>query len=247
MPKMKPSKKTNVKLTSPARKTKTLNLDDPLAIEGFGGGGSFDPYGDHNAFDLVNFSDIAGNYTYGGTNQFSSGGDNEPDKKNKIEKEFGEDFLFGSNRFNKLWTEYQRVKTLPGIENNPKYHALIKKISRKMPRTLKTFDRKFDSSVKKREEIMQKLNMENPVVQNKDKERARIKKSIFNFMRQPYATEEEKENAIAENLKINNSKLVKTKNEPGNEKRSKIDLGASRVNNPSLSSDIAAAFKNKKW
>jgi len=235
---MKPSKKTNVKLTGPARKTKSLNLDDPFAIEGFGGGGTFDPYGDQNPFDLVNFSDIAGSYSYG------SGGDNEPDKKNKIEKEFGEDFLFGSNRFNKLWTEYQRVKTLPGIENNPKYHALIKKISRKMPRTLKTFDRKFDSSVKKREEIMQKLNMENPVVQNKDKERARIKKSIFDFMRQPYATEEEKKKAIAENLKISNSKVVKT---TGIEKRSKIDLGTSRVNNPSLSSDIAAAFKNKKW
>ena len=37
MPKMKPSKKTNVKLAGPARQTKSLNLDDPFAIEGFGG------------------------------------------------------------------------------------------------------------------------------------------------------------------------------------------------------------------
>lgn len=132
----------------------------------------------------------------------SSGGDSDPE----VKKEFGDDFLYGSKRFNRLWSLYNEVKDQDGIENNPEYHRLIKKLTRKMPRTVKNLERNISNSVDMRNKINEKLGNA-PMDLKTDDVVKNVKTRINKFIKDPFYTKPpEKEDNENEKQETNTGK-----------------------------------------
>ncbi len=132
----------------------------------------------------------------------SSGGDSDPE----IKKEFGDDHLYGSRRFNRLWSLYNEVKGVDGIENNPEYHRLIKKLTRKMPRTVKNLERNISNSVDMRNKINEKLGNA-PMDLKTDDVVKNVKNRINEFIKDPfYVKPPAKEDNENEKQKTNTGK-----------------------------------------
>tara|TARA_B100001769_G_scaffold256364_1_gene233569 strand:+ start:2651 stop:3358 length:708 start_codon:yes stop_codon:yes gene_type:complete len=140
----------------------------------------------------------------------SSGGEGDPEVKLKTKNEFGDDFLYGSNRFNKLWSLYNEVKDKPGIENNPEYHRLIKKLTRKMPRTIKNLNRNVENSLEKRKKIHEKLNPGVPMDLKSEEVVQNVKDRVNKFIENPFYVKPEPEVENNENKGNTNNDLVKT-------------------------------------
>lgn len=154
-----------------------------------------------NDVDPYNFGDTI---KIGGDNtvSVSSGGDSDPE----VKKEFGDDFLYGSRRFNKLWSLYNEVKDQDGIENNPEYHRLIKKLTRKMPKTVKNLERNISNSVDMRNKINEKLGNA-PMDLKTDDVVKNVKTRINKFIKDPFYTKPpEKEDNENEKQETNTGK-----------------------------------------
>jgi hypothetical protein len=182
-------------------------------------------------------------FTPNAGNIISSGGDSDnvevKDKLiNKINTEHRDPSLYGSNRFNKLWSLYNKVKGVEGIENNPKYHKLIKKLSRKMPRTLTNLERNVDKSIEMRQKIASDLNS-NAEVASRDEIISSARTRALDFIANPLYTPPKRDSQIDnEEDEIGGGAKKYSAGE---------NLGSRSGTNPNLGSDISAALKNKKW
>ena len=159
-----------------ARRKRNKNLRDQITLES-------DQY--YDDMQLQDMNDFAETIKIGGDNNMSvsSGGDSDPETK----KEFGDDHLYGSRRFNRLWSLYNEVKDQDGIENNPEYHRLIKKLTRKMPRTVKNLERNISNSVDMRNKINEKLGNA-PMDLKTDEVVKNVKTRINKFIENPFYT-----------------------------------------------------------
>jgi hypothetical protein len=137
------------------------------------------------ALDNDALNDFGDTIKIGGDNNVSvsSGGDGDPEAK----KEFGDDFLYGTKRFNRLWSLYNEVKDQDGIENNPEYHRLIKKLTRKMPKTIRNIDRNVKNSMDMRNKINEKLGNA-PMDLKTDEVVKNVKTRINKFIENPFYT-----------------------------------------------------------
>jgi hypothetical protein len=170
----------------------------------------------------------------------SSGGESDKvDTKDNLIKTINEQkvdsSLYGSNRFNKLWTLYNKVKGVEGIENNPKYHKLIKKLSRKMPRTLKNLKSNIEKSSSMRAKIGNTLDTNVSVQSNAEIYNSAVERAQ-NFLKDPY--------------------FVPSTYESDEKNKNKGDIGDKPVTQKysvgenlgsRLGTDISAQLKNKKW
>jgi len=215
-----------------------------------------DPLGLGSLNKVVNSTDYRGHLTsdavsHGFTDNFgkldtgnldankvtASGGDSGGDNNNLISTINNQEkptSLYGSGRFNKLWSLYNKVKGVEGIENDPRYHKLIKKISRKMPRTLRNLKTKMDKSTEMRQKISDELGNNITVTSSQENYNAAIARGN-QFLKDPFhkpivrnSEEKNKEKVIGE-------KQVVQKYSAGK------NLGSR------LGTDISAALKNKKW
>jgi len=216
-----------------------LDLDNPW-LEGEGGG-TFDPYGDKNPFDLsqnTRLNRAWSPYELDASKVFASGGDSGGDNNNLISTINNQEkptSLYGSGRFNKLWSLYNKVKGVEGIENDPRYHKLIKKISRKMPRTLKNLKTKMDKSTEMRQKISDELGNNITVTSSQENYNAAIARGN-QFLKDPF------HKATTYDSKQKNSSDSDIGEEQANQKYSAGKNLGSR-----LGTDISAALKNKKW
>lgn len=165
----------------------------------------------------------------------SSGGDADPEVKLNTKKEFGDDFLYGTRRFNRLWSLYNEVKDQPGIENNPEYHRLIKKLTRKMPRTIKNLERNVENSLEKRKKIHEKLNPGVPMDLKSDEVVKNVKSRVNEFINNPFYVKPEPE--VEDNEGTGNTGKGIVKTSPANSRRGPYIA-------PRLGSDIKKSLKN---
>lgn len=167
----------------------------------------------------------------------SSGGEGDPKVKLNTKQEFGDDHLFGSRRFNRLWKLYNEVKKEPGIENNPEYHRLIKKLTRKMPRTIKNLDRNVEKSIEKRKEIYEKLNPGAPMDLKSDEIVKNVKNRVNEFIKNPFYVKPEPKVEENENKGDTGKGIVDQTPPPTNMRRGPYIA-------PRLGSDIKKSLKN---
>ena len=98
---------------------------------------------------------------------------------------------------------YNEVKDQDGIENNPEYHRLIKKLTRKMPRTVKNLERNISNSeylsvndelrgyggqclpkdIKALIALTKKLNLPLELFSSIDNDNQKLKTTVFKGMR----------------------------------------------------------------
>ena len=178
-------------------------------------------------------------FTLNAANVVASGGDSDnvevkDDLINKINTEHRDPSLYGSNRFNKLWSLYNKVKGVEGIENNPKYHKLIKKISRKMPRTLTNLEKNVDKSIDMRKKIAGDLNS-NAEVASRDEIISSARTRALEFIKNPLYTPPERDS------QKDNEEDDTTQGHNITNQKSGRNLGSR------LGTNIAAQLKNKKW
>ena len=222
-----------------------LDLDNPW-LEGEDGG-TFDPYGDTNPFDLSTpqnrrlnraVDNNASDFVLNASKVFASGGDSGGDNNNlisTINKQETPTSLYGGGRFNKLWKLYNKVKDNPGVENDPRYHKLIKKISRKMPRTLRNLKTKMDKSTEMRQKISDELGNNITVTSSQENYNAAIARGN-QFLKDPFHKD------TTYNSNQTNSSDSDVGKEQANQKYSAGKNLGSR-----LGTNIAAQLKNKKW
>jgi len=141
----------------------------------------------------------------------SSAGDNPPDIKKDANEELGSGFLFGSRRFNKLMNIYHEVKDMPGIENHPKWHTLINKISRKLPRTVKNIEKSLNKSEEMRAKISNKMfGDDDGIVRGTDEIMSNIRASAQNLLNNPIPEKPKKEEKENDNTGNTNKNQVIT-------------------------------------
>ena len=215
-----------------------------------------DPLGLGSLNKVVNSTDYRGHLTsdavsHGFTDDFgeldtgnldankvtASGGDSGGDNNNLISTINNQEkptSLYGSRRFNKLWKLYNKVKGVEGIENDPRYHKLIKKISRKMPRTLRNLKKNMDKSTKMRQKISDELGNNITVTSSQENYNEAValgRQFTIDPSHKPIVRNSEKKNKE----KVIGKKPVAQKYSAGK------NLGSR------LGTDISAALKNKKW
>ena len=236
MPKMKPGRdQGNIDKKALAKQT-----DDPLVLWdendsiGLNEVTIFAPSGKDKKKDEVNNPNEIGD-PIKIDSTISSGGDADPKVKLNTKKEFGDDFLYGSRRFNRLWSLYNEVKDQPGIENNPEYHRLIKKLTRKMPRTIKNLERNVENSLEKRKKIHEQLNPGVPMDLKSDEVIKNVKSRVNEFIKNPFYVKPEPE--VEENEGTGNTGKGIVKTSPPNGRRGPYIA-------PRLGSDIKKSLKN---
>jgi len=240
MPKMKPGRdQGNIDKKALAKQ----NGDDTLAQDEFDRLWTAGGFGQLNAVDVGTAKNTKKNPNNPNEigdvikidSTISSGGDADPEVKLNTKKEFGDDFLYGSRRFNRLWSLYNEVKDQPGIENNPEYHRLIKKLTRKMPRTIKNLERNVENSLEKRKKIHEQLNPGVPMDLKSDEVVKNVKSRVNEFIKNPFYVKPEPE--VEENEGTGNTGKGIVKTSPANERRGPYIA-------PRLGSDIKKSLKN---
>ena len=195
------------------------------------------PLGGLNAQALKNIHDTIWDLNQT-NNTVASGGDSGGDNKNLISTINNQEkptSLYGGGRFNKLWKLYNKVKDNPGVENDPRYHKLIKKISRKMPRTLRNLKTKMDKSTEMRQKISDELGNNITVTSSQENYNAAIARGN-QFLKDPFHKDK------TYKKKEKNSSDSDIGKEQANQKYSAGKNLGSR-----LGTNISAALKNKKW
>tara|TARA_A100001201_G_scaffold55921_1_gene54314 strand:+ start:11823 stop:12545 length:723 start_codon:yes stop_codon:yes gene_type:complete len=238
MPKMKPGRdQGNIDKKALAKQT-----DDPLVLWdendriGLNEVTIFAPSGKDKKKDEVNNPNEIGD-PIKIDSTISSGGDADPKVKLNTKKEFGDDFLYGTRRFNRLWSLYNEVKDQPGIENNPEYHRLIKKLTRKMPRTIKNLERNVENSLEKRKKIHEQLNPGAPMDLKSDEVIKNVKSRVNEFIKNPFYVKPEPEVEENEGTGNTGKGIVKTNFKPANARKGNYIA-------PRLGSDIKKSLKN---
>ena len=228
--------------------------------------------GNFNAQSLINsFNETWNAFKTGHT--VTSGGDNagggnvstgnKMSINDKINQKWTPTNLSFTPRFNKLWKAYNLIKDKPGVQNDPRYHKIVKKLSRKMPRVLKHLNKSIEKSSQQRQETAKILGGKANV--SLDAEiAAKGKKEVKNFILNPHVTPQPVSDVI------NPDKVITTKsgvNQDSNTSASDWVIGerarrekdnvpkmtGRNLNNKkapigsSLGTDISAALKNKKW
>jgi len=168
-------------------------------------------------------------------NNNGEGNENKIAKTLNDKKDYGKDSISGSKRFNYLQKLYFKVKDIPGVENNPKFHKLVKKLSRKYPRMIKKLERAKKSSQKVRQQTADELSTNPGVIPIKEIETNAINAwNKFGIM--PWSPKDY-------NVKENSN----NEEEIGVDEQIIQKYSAGENLGPRLGSDISAALKNKKW
>ena len=174
--------------------------------------------------------------TIGVTEDESEGGKgNEIVKNLNDKKDYGKLSISGTKRFNYLQKLYNKVKDIPGVENNPKFHKLVKKLSRKYPRMINRLERAKESSEKVRQQTANELST-NPEVASITEITTSGMDAWNNFNKNVWS----KKNYSVDIQTNEDDKLGGKVQVETNEQRGE-NLG------PRLGSNISAALKNKKW
>ncbi len=161
------------------------------------------PFGGLNAQALKNIHDTIWDLNQT-NNTVTSGGDNagggnvstgnKMSITDKINNKWTPTNLSFTPRFNKLWKVYNLIKDKPGVQNDPRYHKIVKKLSRKMPRLLKHLNKSIEKSSQQRQETAKILGGKANV--SLDAEiAARGKEEVKQFVFNPHVTPESTEEA----------------------------------------------------
>lgn len=249
MPKMKPGKdQGNIDKKALPKQIGTWTgqiwdqdfMQDPFGLNALSGLTQNTDFRGHITPDAIHDFGTGGNSSFGkldADSVISSGGDSGGDNKDivtKINDKEKPTSLYGSGRFNQLWSLYNKVKDKPGIENDPRYHRLIKKISRKMPRTLKNLKTKMDKATEMRQKISNELGNNITVTSSEENYKAAVARGN-EFLADPY------HKPIVRDDQLENKDKKDIGTEQTNNRYSARNLGSR------LGTDISAALKNKKW
>jgi len=213
------------------KKRKDDNISDPAKPGDLPG---LDP----NLFDTPWYNKEDDNVVISGNEE---GNGNKIAKTLNDKKDYGKDSISGTKRFNYLQKLYFKVKDIPGVENNPKFHKLVKKLSRKYPRMIAKLERAKKSSQKVRQQTADELSTNPGVAPIKEIETSAINAwNKFGIM--PWSP---KDYNVKENS--NNEEEIGVDEQIIQKYSAGENLGPRLGTNPNLGSDISAALKNKKW
>ncbi|MDP6878106.1 MAG: hypothetical protein QGI18_05860 [Candidatus Marinimicrobia bacterium] len=222
----------------------SLDLDSSLHVKPIGGPRISRGFGLDAKSLMKNWDDT---FTQSGGDDAGGGDvdinpDNNMSINEKINTKWTPTNLSFTPRFNKLWKAYNLIKDKPGVQNDPRYHTLVKKLSRKMPRVAKNLEKSVTKSSQKRQEIAKILGQEANV--SSDAEIiAKGRKEIANFIRNPHVTPEPVKEIKNDDKVISKEKGVDQDNPNG---KTGINLNTRSIGSK-LGTDISAALKNKKW